>query len=44
MPHRNDKKQIPPRNDKKQVPPRNDNRGLIVFVLIVIADYYSVIT
>ena len=52
MPPRNDKKQIPPRNDKKQEPhcndnkqatTRNDNRGLIVCVLIVIADYYSVI-
>ena len=42
-PHRNDNKQEPHRNDNKKVPPRNDNRGIIVCVLIVIADYYSVI-
>ena len=44
MPPRNDNKQEPHLNDNKQAPTRNDNRGLIVFVLIVIADYYSVIT
>ena len=42
-PHLNDNKQVPPRNDNKQAPTRNDNRGIIVCVLIVIADYYSVI-
>ena len=43
MPPRNDNKQVPHCNDNKQAPNRNDNRGIIVCVLIVIADYYSVI-
>ena len=43
MPPRNDKKQEPHCNDNKQAPNRNDNRGIIVCVLIAIADYYSVI-